>query len=176
MDKQMQITNLFDWMTKNITYGWLGKDKKIYVGDKYFDTHFWSQYQLMLPQEVFTHKLGVCWDQVMFSNWVFETLDIEYKLIFIQQFKISTHTFLIYKEGNKWTYFETSFEKFRGIHSGFKNPEEIIKQVYTNMCSIPSNKPQTGYIYSYMDPVDFKTKLSCAEFYKKVNYNWDEAE
>jgi len=64
-----------------------------------FWNEFWDHYSLLLPYEVYEHKIGTCWDQTIFENYVFDhQLKYEHKMIFIQQFLISTHTFLVLSE------------------------------------------------------------------------------
>lgn len=176
MDTKLIIINLLDWMSKNIEYGWMEPSGKKHLSKEINGELFWNNYRLMLPQEVFINKIGVCWDQTMFENWIFSSLNVEYKLIFIQQYKLSTHSFLIYKEQGKWNYFENSFEQFRGIHKGFKSEKEVVELVYKNMCSVIQEETPSGFQWSYMNPINFSTKLSCEQFYNLVGYDYSKGE
>ena len=166
--------DLLEYM-KTFEYGWCDKSGKEYIGDDLYGNIFWDNYRLMLPEEVFKHKLGVCWDQTIFEKYVFDnTFPFESKIIFIQQYKVSTHTFLIYKQNGKWMYFENSFKKHRGIHGPFDNIDSIIKKVYNQMQNY--KKGTDGYRWQYMDPNKFEKKLTCKQFMDNCGYDYTKME
>ena len=91
-------------MNKNISYGYLGKNNKIYMpNDPNFDKDWLDNYILETPYDILSTKVGNCWDQVEFErNW-FENNNYEYKTIYNQVLlnydnSYPTHTFLVYKE------------------------------------------------------------------------------
>jgi len=164
--------DLLEWM-ECIDYGWMDSDHKKRKGD-FDENDFWDNYSMLLPNEVLEYKVGVCWDQTIFEAYVFKKLfDFETKTIFIQQYKVGTHTFLIYKKNDKWYHFENSFHKYRGIHGPYGSIEDIVEDVYDAMEKEDSG---TGYEWIEMDIKDFTRKLSSKEFMDNCNYNYDEME
>lgn len=101
------------FMTQNIHYGYLGKNKKIYTEEnrKEFDENWLKEYKLESPQELLTTHYGTCWDEVELERDWFTKHNYEIKTIFIwfdinETNNLPTHTFLVYKENNKWYWFE----------------------------------------------------------------------
>lgn len=126
---------LNEYMNKNISYGYLGKNNKIYMpNDPNFDKDWLDNYILETPYDILSTKVGNCFDQVEFErNW-FENNNYEYKTIYNQVLlnydnSYPTHTFLVYKENNKWYYFENAWEDMKGIHE-FNTLEELLEYEY----------------------------------------------
>ena len=111
---------LLDWMSRNIQYGYFGKDGKIYLGDVDSEKLF-ENYLLMSPKEVLKYKVGLCWDQVNLEREWFEAHNFEYESFYIKLvIKANeiepSHTFLKYTDVNGKHYiFENSFYSLRGI-------------------------------------------------------------
>lgn len=167
-------TQLLDWMV-DVRYGWCDKNGKEYIGKELYGNIFWDKYRLLLPHEVYEKKIGVCWDQAIFEKWVFDNaFEFESKLIWVQQYKVSTHTFLVYKENGKWMYFENAFGKHQGIHGPFSSIDAIVKQVYKQMQDYEKGKD--GYGWSYMDPKQFRKKLTCKQFMDACGYDYEKME
>lgn len=166
-------SQLLDWMS-DVRYGWCDKTGKKYTGKDSYGNIFWEKYSMLLPEEVYKKKIGVCWDQSIFEKWIFDNvLNVESKLVWIQQHKVSTHTFLVYKENGKWMYFENAAAKYRGIHGPYNTIEPIVKQVYKQMQDIENGKD--GYTWSYMDPKKFRKKLTCKQFLNACGYDYTKA-
>ena len=123
---------LYKYMDENIEYGFLGKDGKIYKSnDLEFDTKWLDYYILEKPEEVINNKIGICWDQVELERMWFEKNNFEYKTYFEMvnldyENNYSTHTFLIYREDNKWYYFENADYDNKGIFE-FNTIEELLE-------------------------------------------------
>ena len=122
-------------MNKNISYGYLGKNNKVYMpNDPNFDKDWKDNYILENASDILSTKVGNCFDQVEFErNW-FENNNYEYKTIYNQVLlnydnSYPTHTFLVYKENNKWYYFENAWEDMKGIHE-FNTLEELLEYEY----------------------------------------------
>lgn len=166
--------SLLEWMDK-IEYGWMDSDYKEKLDGDWDENDFWDDYSMLLPHEVVEHKVGVCWDQTVFENHIFNTqFDFPHKMIFIQQYKIGTHTFLVYEKKDQWYWFEHSFNKYRGIHGPYDSIEDIVVDVFEKMEEYEGGS--SGYEWAIMDPDDFKTKLTCKEFMDACDYNYDEME
>jgi len=171
---------LLRWMGKNIEYGWLDKSYKRHKG---FDD-WWKHYSLLLPEEVYKYKIGTCYDQTIFEHFIFsrDFPELETKMIWIQQYKISSHSFLVYKipDSGKWNWFENSFYKVRGIHGPYPSIQNIVDDVHKAMNMHRSNDtqdiPDTGFKWTIMDPKKFQRKLSAPQFYKVVGFDWSKSE
>ena len=164
--------DLLNWM-KQIKYGWVDKNlKKYYNFDKWYD-----KVMIQLPQDLFKTKIGTCYEQTLFEYYIFKHYFGQYpcKMIHIQQFYVSNHSFLIYKKDNKWYYFENSFNRIRGIHGPYQNINQIIKFVKETMVrqSKDINTFQNkGWKVIEMDPRKFTKRMSGPEFYNQVEYDW----
>jgi len=160
------------WMD-NIDYGWL--DKNYEEHEDADDDEFWENYSMLLPREVLKYKLGTCWDQTVFENYVFDKqFDFPHHMIFIQQLKVSTHSFLAYEKDNEWYWFEHAFEDYKGIHGPFDSVEDIVVEVFDKMEEFKGDSH--GFEWTVMHPDDFKEKLTCKEFMDSCDYNYEEME
>ena len=144
-------------MMNDIKYGYVDIKGDIHndVDDKFSEF-----YKLQSPDEVLKNKIGVCWDQVELERDLFKKKNIEFKTYFIVHYdndKCPTHTFLIYKENNKYYWFEHSWEKYRGI-IGYDSELDALKDIknkfvkdelnneynYMNLCIYEYSKPNYG--------------------------------
>jgi hypothetical protein len=151
---------LLEWMSKNISYGFIDKNKKIYKHPT-FDS-FSDKYILQSPYDLYKSKVGVCWDQTLFEKFIFQNnIKLPFKIFYIEQINemSGTHTFLIYKNNNQLYYFENSYEKYRGIHK-FDSEEEVINYVINNMREEQSDNGYT--ITQIIDEPHYG--CSCIEF------------
>jgi len=168
---------LFNWMGKNIDYGWMDKNHKRY---NEFGNTWWDNYSLMLPEEVYKYKLGTCYEQTIFEYYVFnrDFSNLESKMIFIAQYgkknmNADTHTFLIYRnkdDKSKWYWFENSWSNIRGIRGPYNSEQELIKD-YKNISKKLFKDRGHMFWYTVMKPERFLyKKLTSEEFYKAVDY------
>ncbi len=125
---------LLSFMSNNIKYGFVGKNGKIYIDQNSEEWNDWyEQCLVQTGEQVLKSKVGTCWDQVEIERLWFEKKGYEIKTIFIW-FEVDckndypTHTFLLYKENEKWYWFENSFEICKGIHE-FNTIKEAIECV-----------------------------------------------
>lgn len=122
---------LLNFMDKNINYGYLGKNKKIYhFGDINFDEEWYEEYILSSASDLLNNKVGNCWDQVEFERDWFEKRNYEFKTFYIMvdlpyNNPYPTHSYLAYKDNDKWYYFENSDFDNRGIYE-FNNIDELV--------------------------------------------------
>ena len=126
---------LLNFMSNNINYGYLGKNGKVYHDDDpNFDLDWFEQYILESKDDVLTNLYGNCWDQVEFERDWFLKNGYEIKTIF-EMVKLDydneypTHTFLVYKDYNKWCWFENADFCNRGIHK-FNSYDELLTYQY----------------------------------------------
>jgi len=177
----MTITNnntipneLLRWMDC-IEYGWMDKSYKKYFT---FDT-WWEDYRLLLPPDVKKYKIGTCYEQALLAYDHLTSHGYKCKLIYIQQYKISTHLFVIYKVDGGWNYFEHSFEKYKGISGPYKNIIDIVNLVHSNMAqySLKYQKLRDqGFSWRELDRSKFNKRLTGPESYKIMKYDWSKQE
>ena len=122
---------LLDYMSSNITYGFLGKSKKRYESLK--DREGLNEYIIQSGEEVLESNLGTCWDQVELERIWFANHNYNFKTIFLgfdvdYENTYPTHTFLVYEDNNKWYWFENAWEDERGIHE-FNSFDDALSHV-----------------------------------------------
>lgn len=125
---------LLEFMRKNIEYGFVGKNnKKIYSWSdkKNKDWDISNEYFLQSPEELIKSGHGVCWDDTELERYWFEKMGYDTKVFFMTfagEKSFPTHTFLTYKEKDKWFWFEYTFGDYRGIHE-YDSLEELVLDV-----------------------------------------------
>lgn len=128
---------LFEFMNQNISYGYLGRNDKIYYfGDKNFNKDWEKFYILQGVDDILNTKVGTCFDQVEFAREWFILHNYEIKVFFhmiVLSYSNSypSHTFLIYKDkvDNNWCWFENAWYELKGIHK-FSTVDELLKFEY----------------------------------------------
>ena len=134
LEKIRTPEELLEYMKKNITYGFIGKNNKVYKNPLSKEWDDWKEECLVQTgEEVVNTKIGTCYDQVEFERLWFEKHHYELKTVFLcfevdYENNYPTHTFLVYKKNQKWYWFEHAFEPCRGIHE-FDSLEETINTV-----------------------------------------------
>lgn len=157
---------LLKWMDF-IKYGWMDRShKKYYTFDEW-----WYKLYIASPEDVYRYKIGTCYEQTFFEKYFFDKYKIENKMIHVQQYYVSNHSFLIYKVDKGWMYFEHSFQKFKGIYGPFSNIQQIIKLVYNNMEKF--EKGNKGYKAVIMDPKKVRPHMTAQQFYKGIKYDFN---
>ena len=152
-------------LMNSINYGWIDK-----LGQKHFEDFedFLSQYVLQSPRQLIKSKLGVCWDQVELERYYFNKINKNVETFFIVYYDnkiFPTHTFLTFKRGNKYCWFEHSWERFRGIYE-YNTKEELLLDVRKKFCEFElSNKFDKNNlkIFKYDKP---KYNISVNQFFK----------
>ena len=122
---------LLDFMSNNIEFGFLGKNGHIYhYDDPKYDSDWYKQYILENKEDLLKNKYGTCWDQVEFErdwflNNAYEIKTI-YEMVMINyENNYPTHSFLAFKDGDNWYWFEHSDFNNRGIHK-YNSFEELL--------------------------------------------------
>lgn len=126
---------LLDFMSKNINYGYLGKNGRVYHYDGIDFNEEWEQlYILESPSDILKNLYGNCWDQVEFEREWFLKEGYQIKTIY-EMVKLDydndypTHTFLIYKDNEYWCWFENADFNNRGIRK-FMTIDELLNYQY----------------------------------------------
>ena len=167
---------LLDFMSINIKYGYLGKSGKVYYyEDKDFYNKWYSEYVLESKDDILKNLVGTCFDQVELERFWFERNNYEVKTFF-EMVKLNyennypMHTFLAFKDGDKWYYFENADNKNRGIHA-FSSLDELLKYQYNKYIEylrefdILDKEIKNIIIKEYFKP---KERIGIEEFIEEV--------
>lgn len=136
---------------------------------KKWNNQFASFYYLQSPEELLRTKCGVCWDQVELERDLFTKDSVSTKTYFVYILDgdtLSSHTFLIYEDENKYYWFEHSWEKYKGIHE-YNSELDLLLDVMNKFrgdhIEVKENSPL--YLYEYQKPKDH---IKCNDFYKYI--------
>jgi len=160
---------LLDYMRENIEYGFVGKNnKRVYTTkDEDMGADFVKEYYLQTPEELLKSKCGVCYDSTELERFWFSKQKYEFKTFFLMFMKeinnnLPTHTFLAYKNNDKWSWFESSFKKHEGIHE-FENINDLFNDVKRkHLDSAIKNDGATVEDYKDLKISEYKTpKYGC---------------
>ncbi len=152
-------------LMNKINYGWVDKNNIKHIND--FDT-FSDRYILQSPDDIIKNQVGVCWDQVELERYYFKDINNSIKTFFIVYYdndKCPTHTFLIFEKDNKYYWFEHSWEKFRGIHE-YDTLNNLLNDIKNKFIYYELNNKYNDdnlKIYEYTKP---KYNISVQEFFK----------
>lgn len=125
--------DLMNFLKQNLQYGFVFKNKVFTETDPNFQKNMDKFYKLTLGEDLVKAGYGVCWDFCEFERLFFEQAKIEHECYYFESF-ISraeggpTHTFLIFKQNNKWCWFEYSWFMFRGIWE-YTSKQEALKDI-----------------------------------------------
>ena len=150
---------------ENIDYGWVDKDNNKH---NHIDNSYAENYKLQSPQELIKSKFGVCWDQVELERYCFKNHICNcktYSIIYYDEHKCPTHTFLTYEKGNHFYWFEHSWKKYKGIHK-YDSLKELLKDVQNKFVNDEIKTEFNKFnlcIYDYKKP---KYGIGCLDFYK----------
>lgn len=146
-------------MDMNTKYGFVDNDGTIYTGnDLEFQIACRTKWRLSSPEHLLEVGYGHCWDQVELERDWFYKHGYQFKTLFIcfelpYDNSYSTHTYLVYKENDKWHYFEHSDFNNRGIHT-FDILEDAIafqrkKHIESNQKRNPVGKYEVECLHIY---------------------------
>ena len=157
-------------------YGFLYKGKIL--------TDDYSKYQTMTVAEIDRYQCGVCWDFVNYeANW-FRKNQIPFKTFYIEwnDPMTSTHTFLVYKlpEDPNYYYFESSFEKYQGVHKVISY-SDAIDLVVKEMKEFGGLDKYDYKVWEYaasdalshMTALQYMKTITKVDPIKKTNYEFD---
>lgn len=157
-------------------YGFLYKGKIL--------TDDYSKYQTMTVAEIDRYQCGVCWDFVNYeANW-FRKNQIPFKTFYIEwnDPMTSTHTFLVYKlpEDPNYYYFESSFEKYQGVHKVISY-SDAIDLVVKEMKEFGGLDKYDYKVWEYaasdalshMTALQYMKTITKVDPIKKTNYGFD---
>lgn len=114
-------------LLSDINYGWLDINNQKHLNDfKNID----NIYKLQSPKELINNKIGLCFDQVELERYYLKNNPTikSYCIVHYDIRNFKSHTFLTYKEKNKYYWFEHAWEKFKGIHE-YDSNEKLLCDV-----------------------------------------------
>ena len=160
----MDFISDIDDIMKDIEYGWVDESGRRYTE---FD-EFSQKYRLQSPDQLRKSKLGVCWDQVELERELFNKKNLSFETYFIVYYdddKCPTHTFLIFHKDDKAYWYEHSWMLMRGLYQ-YDNSEAALKDIRVKFIDNELDSqynPKNLCIYEYVAP---NKNFSCSEFYK----------
>ena len=113
--------DLMKYFESNMKYGFVYHGKVFTDLEPDFQKNMDQFYKLRLGEDFIKNKYGVCWDFCELERAFFEYANIEHKCYFIESFINReeggpTHTFALFKNQNKWCWFEYAWQFERGFH------------------------------------------------------------
>ena len=160
----MKYTEEIMTLMNKIEYGWVDKEGNPHTKLE----NMAENYLLQMPEELIKSKKGVCWDQVELERYYFKEKGIDIKSYFIVYYdnkRFPCHTFMSFKDNNKYYWFEDAWEKHRGIKE-FNSEKELLEEVKKHFIELElNNEYDKDYLVIYNYPKIDK-KLNTLEFYR----------
>lgn len=154
----------YNKLLSQINYGWYDKSGKLYQGlSKSYN--FKKNYRLQKTSNIIKNNHAICWELCELEREYFHN-----KYPYITVFAIlknppknPCHTFLIFKNEDKYYFFEASWNKYKGVHP-YQNIDEILDDIRNNFSDFagPKYDPEKISFYSYKKPLP---KSTCNLFY-----------
>ena len=136
----------------NIRLGYRDKEDNKYVG---FNPDFKETFYLQSPKQLLESKIGTCFDQVELERELITRLGVDCRTYFISypddEYDYS-HTFLIYKDSQKYYWVENAWEKYKGLHI-YDSKEDLFDDVLEKFIkTIPGGEFKKVKLYLYERP------------------------
>lgn len=125
--------DLMIFFKNNMKYGFVYRNKVYTDLEPDFQKNMDKFYKLRLGDDFIKNKYGVCWDFSELEREFLASANIEHKCYFIESFVNReeggpTHTFALYKNKDKWFWFEYAWQYYRGIHE-YNSLNEALKDI-----------------------------------------------
>ena len=138
---------------------------------------FKEEYYLQSPEEVLSNKFGIVFDQVELERELITNIGLDsrtYFMIYNSLENEMSHSFLVFKNGNKYYWLENAWIKYRGVHE-YDKKEDLLKDVIKKFVATIKdgdeskirlyqfNKPNYGisynkYVRNCMNGISMKVK------------------
>lgn len=145
--------DLWHYMHENIKYGWTNKKGEF---REYGDPRMMEEYYFHSPEETVDRQSGLCGDQVLLEKMWFDHHKIENHIVSFG-FKDEKgkrigggHTFLVYKDNDKFYYFENAFMPCANIVE-FDDFNELVGTAIAMYLLCTNNKDKTDKIFTTID-------------------------
>jgi len=128
-----------------------------------------KNYIIKTPTEVLKSKRAICYDQVELERQEFKKIKYKFKTFFFYDpdpnTYLPTHTVLIFKENNKYFWFENSWGKYRGVHGPYSS--------YNSACNFIASKLKLDQQLKTVKIIEYQEfnyrGLSIREFQKAIH-------
>ncbi len=112
---------LFDYMNKNILYGWRDFDGLIHYDTM---TSYRTVYRTSSVEDTIKNGFGSCIEQTQMEKAFFDKLGIQSKMFALRNYalepqttnEVRMHCFLLFESAGKWYHFEHANSSMPGIH------------------------------------------------------------
>ena len=153
-----------------IEYGWYDKENKLHIGLK--DGRFLKEYRMQYVDEVKKHKNSICWDLCEVEREYFKTREFPFMTVFGVNKKMKNnpaHTFLVFKNKDKYYWFEASWNKMKGIRE-YNSLDDLFSDFKDNFSDFVKGKvynKEDIEFYRYKRP---RERIGCNGFYIHCMY------
>lgn len=144
-------TNVLEQLSE-IQLGYIDKDgkKNILIKDD-----FRKNYYLQSPNELKESKVGLCIDQVELERELIGKLGLDLRTYYIVYADLNneiSHAFLVYKDNDKYYWFENAWYKYKGVHE-YDSQNELLGDVGKKLIgTIENGDINRIKLYSYDKP------------------------
>ena len=132
----------------NLGYVCQNGQKKLII-----DNDFDENYSLQNAKDVLENKIGLCFDQVELERELISKMNVDSRTYYMYYLENdNAHAFLVYKDNDKYYWFEHAWLKYRGIHV-YESKRELIRDIVNKYCDTIENcKRNKIKIYDYQKP------------------------
>lgn len=166
----MKDIKKFNQELSKIKYGWYDKAGNLHESLK--DGNFVKDYKMQTIEEVIKHQNSICWDLCEVEREFFKKTKYPFITIFavLKNYrKKPCHTFLVFKNDNKYYWFEASWKNMKGVKE-YSCLEDIFNEIKNNFFEFTKstnyNKDEIEF-FAYKKPIFSKT---CNLFYCHCMY------
>ena len=136
------VEDVYEWIDKNIEYGWLGQDGKAHICEM---KDFRRQYRTMSVSQTIQQKIGTCIEQVALMHELLDTIEVSNQMYCCRIYEPDDygnleedehmHCFLLYFQNGKTYHMEHPNVRQKGIYE-YPTKEEAMRTIvdyYVNM-------------------------------------------
>ena len=159
LDKAYEI---FD-KTKDIKYGWFDNKGNPH---EHISEGLSKNFRFQSPEELEKSRVGICWELVELNRKYLNDADIKCNTYFfvIPYGNFYCHSVLVFKDKDKYYWFESSFKELIGIRE-YNSLERLFSDVLKNfnkITNLEEPKLEDIKIYDYTTP---NFGIGCVLFY-----------
>ena len=135
---------------EHIKIGYVDKNGKRYLNPTRW---FRDEYYLQSAKEVLESGIGLCFDQVELERELISKMGVPLRTYYVSYpDKDYAHTFLVYKDNDKYYWFEHAWIKYRGIHEYDTKDELLLDVLNKYINTIPGGDYSKLKLYQYEKP------------------------
>ena len=112
-------------------------------------------FYLRKPEDILSSKIGLCFEQVELERFLLSKHDLNFRSYFLLYQDSNpgfSHSFIIYKDNNKYYWLENAWLKYRGIHEYKTKEEAYLDIAYKFGKTIPNFKRDKLKLYEFDKP------------------------